>query len=67
LINLNLRNYFKMKAKELSVEQQIEEILAEANAYGLRIEVADRAIKIELLHNMSKLDAHQEAYKAIIG
>ena len=56
-----------MKTKELSVEQQIEEILAEANAYGLRIEVADRAIKIELLHNMSKLDAHQEAYSAIIG
>ena len=45
----------------------IEEILAEANAHGLKAEVADRAIKIELLHNMSKLDAHQEAYNAIIG
>jgi|TARA_B110000908_G_C9829297_1_gene260653 hypothetical protein len=46
---------------------QIEEILAEANAYGLKPEVIDRAIKIEMLHNMSKVDAYQEAYNTIIG
>ena len=45
---------------------QIEEILAEANAYGMKAEVIDRAIKIELLHNMSKLDAHQYAFNTLI-
>mgnify|MGYP003627314892 CR=1 FL=1 len=45
---------------------QIEEILAEANAYGMKAEVIDLAIKIELLHNMSKLDAHQHAFNTLI-
>ena len=45
----------------------IEEILAEANAHGVKAEVLDLAIKIELLHHMSKVDAHQHAYNTIIG
>jgi hypothetical protein len=45
----------------------IEEILAEANAHGVKVEVIDLAIKIELLHDMSKVDAHQHAYNTIIG
>ena len=45
----------------------IEGILAEANAHGVKAEVLDLAINIELLHDMSKVDAHQHAYNTIIG
>ncbi len=46
---------------------QIEEILAEANAHGLKLEVIDLATKIEALHNFSKVDAHQQAFNTLIG
>ncbi len=46
---------------------QIEEILAEANAHGLKSEVIDLASKIESLHDMSKVDAYQHAYNTVIG
>tara|TARA_B110000046_G_scaffold184488_1_gene223090 strand:+ start:2923 stop:3084 length:162 start_codon:yes stop_codon:yes gene_type:complete len=46
---------------------QIEEILAEANAYGIKLEVIDLANKIEMLHDLSKLDAHQRAFNTLIG
>jgi hypothetical protein len=46
---------------------QIEEILAEANAHGLKPEVIDLASKIEALHNFSKVDAHQHAFNTLIG
>ena len=45
----------------------IEEILAEANAYGLKPEVIELANKIEMLHNLSKVDAHQHAFNTLIG
>ena len=45
----------------------IEEILAEANAHGLKLEVIDLASKIEALHNFSKVDAHQHAFNTLIG
>mgnify|MGYP001203241584 FL=1 len=46
---------------------QIEEILAEANAHGIKLEVMDLANKIEALHDMSKVDAHQHAFNTLIG
>ena len=46
---------------------QIEEILAEANAHGLKPEVIDLATKIESLHGFSKVDAHQHAFNTLIG
>jgi len=46
---------------------QIEEILAEANAHGLKLEVIELATKIEMLHDFSKVNAHQHAFNTIIG
>ena len=49
----------------MSEEQQIEEILQEANAYGLRQEVKDTAKKLIEKHkpDLSKLSAYVIAYK----
>ena len=48
-------------------EEQIEEILEEANAYNLRQEVKDTAEKIFKENNMfSKIDAYVRAYYEII-
>ena len=47
----------------MSEEEQIEEILEEANAYNLRQEVKDTAEKILKKNDMfSKLDAYVTAY-----
>ena len=47
----------------MSEEEQIEEILEEANAYNLRPEVEAEAEKIYKKNNMfSKLDAYVSAY-----
>ena len=49
--------------KEMSEEEQIEEILEEANAYNLRQEVKDTAEKIFKKNDMfSRLDAYVTAY-----
>jgi len=51
----------------MSEEEQIEEILEEANAYNLRQEVKDTAEKIFRENNMfSKIDAYVRAYYEII-
>ena len=47
----------------MSEEEQIEEILEEANAYNLRQEVKDTAEKILKKNNtLSKLQAYVNAY-----
>lgn len=51
----------------MSEEEQIEEILEEANAYGLRNEVKLAAKKILQENDMfSKIDAYVKAYHEII-
>ena len=51
----------------MSEEEQIEEILDEANAYNLRNEVKEAAEKIFKENDMfSKLDAYVSAYHKII-
>ena len=58
--------YLKSEEENLnhmSEEEQIEEILEEANAYNLRQEVKDTAKKIFKKNDMiSKLDAYVMAY-----
>ena len=52
-----------LKKREMSEEEQIEEILEEANAYNLRQEVKDTAEKIFKKNDMfSRLDAYVTAY-----
>jgi len=47
----------------MTSEEEIEEILYEASAYGLRTEVMDSANKeMEENPNLSKVDAYQRAY-----
>ena len=51
----------------MSEEEQIEEILEEANAYNLRQEIKDTAEKILKENDMfSKIDAYVKAYHEII-
>ena len=51
----------------MSEEEQIEEILEEANAYNLRREVEAEAKKILKENSMfSKIDAYVKAYHEII-
>jgi hypothetical protein len=51
----------------MSEEEQIEEILKEANAYNLRPEVEAEAKKILKKNNMfSRIDAYVKAYHEII-
>ena len=51
----------------MSEEEQIEEILEEANAYNLRNEVKEEAEKIFKENDMfSRLDAYVSAYHKII-
>ena len=51
----------------MSEEEQIEEILEEANAYNLRPEVEAEAEKILKENDMfSKLDAYVSAYHQVI-
>ena len=47
----------------MSEEEQIEEILEEANAYNLRYEVMETATKLlKENNNLSELDAYVTAY-----
>ena len=60
----NIINFFqKTDLKKEEDEEQIELILEEANAYGLRQEVEEWALK-EMAENpnLSKLDAYVTAY-----
>ncbi len=50
----------------MSEEQQIEEILLEANAYGLRQEVKELAETRIGFWEMSKVNIYQWAYKKYI-
>ena len=55
----------------MSEEEQIEEILEEANAYNLRHEVKNAAEKIygeknKMFHVFSRVDAYLIAYNKII-
>ena len=56
----------------MSEEEQIEEILEEANAYNLRLEVEAAAEKIygeknTQFHVFSRIDAYVRAYYEIIN
>ena len=60
---ISLRNENVERKMQISDEEQIEEILEEANAYNLRQEVKDTAEKIFKKNDMfSKLDAYVTAY-----
>jgi len=60
---INLRNEAVERKMQMSEEEQIEEILEEANAYNLREEVKHTAEKILKKNDMfSKLDAYVTAY-----
>ena len=55
----------------MTEEEQIEEILEEANAYNLRNEVKDTAEKIygeknKMFHVFSRVDAYLMAYQELI-
>ena len=55
----------------MTEEEQIEEILEEANAYNLRPEVKEEAEKIyneknKMFHVVSRIDAYVKAYHEII-
>ena len=64
---INLRNEAVERKLHMSEEEQIEEILEEANAYNLRNEVKEAAEKILRENDMfSKLDAYVSAYHQVI-
>jgi len=65
---INLRNEAVERKLQMSEEEQIEEILEEANAYNLRKEVNNEAKKILKKNSMfSKIDAYVRAYHEIIN
>ena len=50
----------------ISNEEHLEEILYEANAYGIRLEVVQLASKLQEEHKtLSKVDAYQLAFTQI--
>mgnify|MGYP005714388403 CR=1 FL=1 len=50
----------------VSNEEHLEEILFEANAYGIRLEVIQLASKLQEEDNsLEKVDAHQIAFRQI--
>tara|TARA_B100000927_G_scaffold281457_1_gene267021 strand:- start:7 stop:189 length:183 start_codon:yes stop_codon:yes gene_type:complete len=50
----------------ISNEEHLEEILFEAHAYGVRLEVIQLASKLmEEDNKLSKIDAHQSAFTQI--
>jgi len=64
---ISLRNEAVERKLQMSEEEQIEEILEEANAYNLRQEVKDTAEKILKENDMfSRIDAYVKAYHEII-
>lgn len=57
-------NQSKKDFNKMSEEQQIEEILQEANAYGLKREVKARAdMYMRINSKLNKVAAHQQGYK----
>ena len=64
---INLRNEAVERKMQMSEEEQIEEILEEANAYNLRPEVEAAAEKIFKENDaFSRIDAYVKAYHEII-
>jgi len=65
---INLRNEAVERKLQMSEEEQIEEILEEANAYNLRKEVEDHANSILQKDDIliSRVDAYLMAYNEII-
>ena len=64
---INLRNEAVERKLQMSEEEQIEEILEEANAHNLREEVKIAAEKIFKENDMfSRIDAYVKAYHEII-
>ena len=64
---INLRNEAVERKLQMSEEEQIEEILEEANAYNLRQEVKETAEKIFKENDaFSRIDAYVKAYHEII-
>ena len=64
---INLRNEAVERKLQMSEEEQIEEILEEANAYNLRNEVKELAIQIfNENDSFSKIDAYVKAYHELI-
>ena len=65
---INLRNENVERKYSMSEEDQIEEILEEANAYNMRKEVEDHAK--DILQNddilISRIDAYLVAYQKLI-
>ena len=65
---INLRNENLERKYNMSEEDQIEEILEEANAYNMRKEVEDHAK--DILQNddilISRIDAYLVAYQKLI-
>ena len=61
---INLRNEAVKRKNEMSEQQQIEEILQEAHAYGLKYEVMETATKIlkDEGDAISELSAYVIAY-----
>ncbi len=61
---INLRNEAVKRKNEMSEQQQIDEILLEANAYGLKWEVMETATKIlkDEGDAISELSAYVIAY-----
>ena len=61
---INLRNEAVKRKNEMSEQQQIEEILQEANAYNLKYEVIETATKIlkDEGDDISELSAYVIAY-----
>ena len=68
---INQRNENVEKKFNMTEEEQIEEILEEANAYNLKNEVKEAAEKIygeknKTFHVFSKVDAYLMAYQEIV-
>tara|TARA_B100001758_G_C18189975_1_gene494057 strand:- start:470 stop:772 length:303 start_codon:yes stop_codon:yes gene_type:complete len=64
---IGLRNEAVERKLQMSEEEQIEEILEEANAYNLRNEVKEKAEEIFKENDMfSRIDAYVSAYHQII-
>jgi len=64
---INLRNEAVEKKLNMTEEEQIEEILEEANAYNLRKEVEAEAEKIFKENDaFSRIDAYVKAYHELI-
>jgi len=51
----------------MTSEKQIEEILFEANAYGIRYEVMSEAVTIQIMNpKMDRVRAYEEAFQKLL-